>query len=157
MLITVASLTSPLTYAFYFLIHTLRPGFDAHDDDPLAECELIDEDFAWVTSAILTSCARVTAALGTEVRYLSVLEGGYDIPAIQRSAVCHVQVMLQGLPTLPSTSKPSEAGRDAPEDSTVVVQVVEESTAVVEKEDGELVALREYLEGFGIEDIKPPA
>lgn len=76
-----------------------------------------------------------------------MLEGGYDIPAIQRSAVCHVQVMLQGLPTLPSTSKPSEKGRDAPEDSTVEV----------EKEDGELVALREYLESFGIEDIKPPA
>lgn len=139
----------------------LNAGFDAHDDDPLAECELIDEDFAWVTSAILTSCARVTAALGTEVRYLSVLEGGYDIPAIQRSAVCHVQAMLQGLPLLPSTSKLSthtvEEEVDALEGSSVVVQVGVEATTVVDKEDGELVALREYLEAFGIDNTKPPA
>lgn len=24
-------------------------GFDAHDEDPLANCELTDEDFAWAT------------------------------------------------------------------------------------------------------------
>ena len=127
----------------------------------MAECELIDEDFAWVTSAILTSCARVTAALGSEVRYLSVLEGGYDIPAIQRSAVCHVQVMLQGLPALPGTSSSTVSGVEAEaggtEGSSVEVKIGVEATTVVEKEDGELVALREYLEGFGIEDTKPPA
>ena len=148
-------------YHSYILPLYLKSGFDAHDDDPLAECELIDEDFAWVTSAILTSCARVTAALGSEVRYLSVLEGGYDIPAIQRSAVCHVQVMLQGLPPLPSTSSSAVSGEEAEaeglEDSSVVVHVGMEATTVVEKEDGELMALREYLEGFGIEDTKPPA
>lgn len=102
----------------------------------------MDEDFAWVTAAILASCARVTAALGSQqVRYLSVLEGGYDIPAIQRCAVLHVEEMLRGLPELPS---------EGPSSSSTTAQEGE-----VEKEDGELVALREYLEAFGIDDTKP--
>ena len=34
-------------------------GFDAHDDDPLASCELIEDDYRWVTEAILASCSRI--------------------------------------------------------------------------------------------------
>ena len=80
------------TYSCYYI------GFDAHDDDPLADCELQDEDYHWVTAQILASCGRITAALSRPVRYLSVLEGGYDICAIQRSALCHVEAMLEGVP-----------------------------------------------------------
>ena len=98
------------TYSCYYI------GFDAHDDDPLADCELQDEDYHWVTAQILASCGRITAALSRPVRYLSVLEGGYDICAIQRSALCHVEAMLEGVPNVPvqsavagSTSAPPTA------------------------------------------------
>ena len=99
---------------------------------------------------------------------MSVLEGGYDIPAIQRSAVCHVEEMLRGLPRLPVTSFTTSATTDpvdtvssgvGQEDSECpdnISTVIDEGPlAPVVKEDGELVALREYLEAFGIEDTKP--
>ena len=137
-------------------------GFDAHDDDPLADVELVDEDFTWITATILTSCARLTAASGSEVRYLSVLEGGYDVPAIQRCAALHVEEMLKGLPVLPVLpvlpTLPERSGlpssQDGPAQGSEVVQEGERGGAG-EKEDGELVALREYLEAFGIKDTKP--
>jgi acetoin utilization deacetylase AcuC-like enzyme len=121
----------------------VRIGFDAHDDDPLADVELQDEDYHWVTAEILASCGRVAAALGTPVRYLSVLEGGYDIPAIQRSAVCHVRALLEGIPEVEARKALSvEAGDGQASDTP----------GMVFAEDGELAALREYLEDCGIKD-----
>jgi hypothetical protein len=114
--------------------------------------ELQDEDYYWVTAEILASCGRVAAALGTPVRYLSVLEGGYDIPAIQRSAVCHVRAMLEGIP---------EAGADAPgsaevgeggDQGTQSASWEDGAESRVSAEDGELAALREYLQECGIND-----
>jgi hypothetical protein len=146
----------------------LTVGFDAHDDDPLAECELQDEDYHWVTAEILASCARVEASLGQPVRYLSVLEGGYDIPAIQRSALCHVRAMLEGIPeTGVSTEKLAQGGEVAPKteraDTDVGTEGREEDTATRPthgaagaevreegREDGELAAMMEFLAECGI-------
>lgn len=44
--------------------------------------------------------------INSEVRYLSVLEGGYDLPAIERSAVSHVKAMLSSYKPPPSIIKP---------------------------------------------------
>jgi len=44
------------SYKFILLV-----GFDAHDEDPLASCELIEEDFEWVTTAILNSCVKINS------------------------------------------------------------------------------------------------
>jgi len=143
-----------LTASIHFLHSAPRAGFDAHDDDPLADVELIDEDFTWITATILASCARLTALSGSEVRYLSVLEGGYDVPAIQRCAVVHVEEMLKGLPVLPATPVLLTKQEEGPAEGSEVVQEGE-GRGAVEKEDGELVALREYLEAFGVTDTKP--
>jgi acetoin utilization deacetylase AcuC-like enzyme len=72
----------------------ISAGFDAHDDDPLASVELEDEDFEWATDEILRSCQVINPSCPPPC--LSVLEGGYDLSAIARSAVRHVRSLLQG-------------------------------------------------------------
>ena len=37
----------------------ISAGFDAHRDDPLAELELVESDFSWVTQRHLRNCADV--------------------------------------------------------------------------------------------------
>ena len=66
-------------------------GFDAHRDDPLAQLELDEGDFAWVTQAIMAATAR-----HTEGRIVSLLEGGYDLDALAASAAAHVRTLLGG-------------------------------------------------------------
>lgn len=61
-------------------------GFDAHSADPLAGLELTEDDFAWVTRAVID-------AVGREVPVVSLLEGGYDLDALGRSAAAHVRVL----------------------------------------------------------------
>lgn len=68
-------------------------GFDAHARDPIGDSSqsLEEEDFAWATRAIM-SVAR-THSRG---RVVSSLEGGYDLEALGRSALAHVQALSQG-------------------------------------------------------------
>lgn len=63
-------------------------GFDAHADDPLAQMELVDEDFAWITRELLDIADK-----HADGRVVSMLEGGYSLPALGRSASSHVQVL----------------------------------------------------------------
>lgn len=67
-------------------------GFDAHRDDPMGGLALDDEDYHWVTSL-----AMDVARSHADHRLVSVLEGGYDLNALGRSATAHVQALL-GLP-----------------------------------------------------------
>ena len=60
-------------------------GFDAHAADPLANVELTEADFAWITDEIRT---LATAQAGG--RIVSVLEGGYDLEALAGSVSAHV-------------------------------------------------------------------
>ncbi|KAJ1399907.1 hypothetical protein B484DRAFT_339310, partial [Ochromonadaceae sp. CCMP2298] len=70
-------------------------GFDAHKLDKLSRCVLEAEDFQWVTDQITMSCWRLSEVEPrSEVRYMSVLEGGYNVDANTTSAVCHVESML---------------------------------------------------------------
>lgn len=38
-------------------------GFDAHDEDPLANCELTEEDFTWATEIGVCVCVCVCSCL----------------------------------------------------------------------------------------------
>ncbi|MDX2456596.1 MAG: histone deacetylase family protein, partial [Gammaproteobacteria bacterium] len=67
----------------------ISAGFDAHDDDPLAQLCLLEEDFAWATGKI-----RDVADDYAQGRLISVLEGGYSLPALARSVEAHLQAML---------------------------------------------------------------
>jgi acetoin utilization deacetylase AcuC-like enzyme len=65
-------------------------GFDAHADDPLAGLTWTEDDFAWLTGAI---CALADEVCGGRV--VSALEGGYDLPALGRSAAAHVATLRE--------------------------------------------------------------
>jgi acetoin utilization deacetylase AcuC-like enzyme len=65
-------------------------GFDAHRDDPLADCRLETESFA--------ELARQVRALadGLGVPVGAVLEGGYDVDALAESAVATMRALEHG-------------------------------------------------------------
>ena len=65
-------------------------GFDAHGDDPLAGLCFTDDDYRWVTLALMgvaDSCCQG--------RLVSTLEGGYDLAALGRSAAAHVGALME--------------------------------------------------------------
>jgi acetoin utilization deacetylase AcuC-like enzyme len=64
-------------------------GFDAHLSDPLAHLRLTEPDFAWITEVIMQLAAR-----RCDGRIVSVLEGGYDLGALARSAAAHVGALM---------------------------------------------------------------
>ena len=64
-------------------------GFDAHEDDPLSQTYLLDDDFRWVSDWIVDMAN--THARG---RVVSVLEGGYDLDALGRCAAIHLESLL---------------------------------------------------------------
>jgi acetoin utilization deacetylase AcuC-like enzyme len=64
-------------------------GFDAHRRDPLAQLDLTEADYGWVTQ-LLARCA----ARHCKGRIVSVLEGGYDLGALGASAAAHVRALM---------------------------------------------------------------
>ena len=64
----------------------ISAGFDAHAEDPLANMQLVEEDFAWVTRELCALAQR-----HCDGRIVSVLEGGYDPAALARSVVAHLE------------------------------------------------------------------
>jgi acetoin utilization deacetylase AcuC-like enzyme len=64
-------------------------GFDAHREDPLANLQFEDDDFAWVTRELMTLAQR-----HAQGRVVSTLEGGYALSALGRSATEHVRALL---------------------------------------------------------------
>jgi len=69
----------------------ISAGFDAHMRDPLANLNLEEDDFAWVTRKIMDVADRCA-----EGRVVSVLEGGYDLEALGNSAAAHVIALMRG-------------------------------------------------------------
>jgi acetoin utilization deacetylase AcuC-like enzyme len=69
----------------------ISAGFDAHMRDPLANLNLLEADFEWATRR-LVEVAHASAG----GRVVSVLEGGYDLEGLARSAAAHVAALMQG-------------------------------------------------------------
>jgi acetoin utilization deacetylase AcuC-like enzyme len=67
----------------------ISAGFDAHSRDPLATLNLAASDFGWVTRKLM-DIADATAG----GRIVSVLEGGYDLKALQDSVAAHVAALM---------------------------------------------------------------
>ncbi|MBO9466326.1 histone deacetylase family protein [Tropicibacter sp. R15_0] len=68
----------------------ISAGFDAHQDDPLAQLNWSTEDFRRLTQdlcKIADECAQG--------RVVSTLEGGYDLQALAASAKAHVEVLME--------------------------------------------------------------
>src|SRR5689334_14112873 len=67
----------------------ISAGFDAHRDDPLAHCELVEESFAKLTSLVMAEAGRLCSG-----RIVSVLEGGYALRALAGSVAAHCRALL---------------------------------------------------------------
>jgi acetoin utilization deacetylase AcuC-like enzyme len=63
-------------------------GFDAHAEDEMAMLRFSDADYAWVTEQL-----KAVADKHAGGRMVSMLEGGYALSALGRSAVQHIKVM----------------------------------------------------------------
>ncbi|MEL7466250.1 MAG: histone deacetylase family protein [Pseudomonadota bacterium] len=68
----------------------ISAGFDAHTRDPLAELNLLDEDFVWITEKI---CDLAEAHCGGRV--VSTLEGGYDLDGLASATAAHCKVLME--------------------------------------------------------------
>jgi len=67
----------------------ISAGFDAHRSDPLAQIELNDEDFGWITERLME-----VADTHCDGRAVSMLEGGYALEALARSTDLHVKALM---------------------------------------------------------------
>ena len=65
-------------------------GFDAHINDPLAQLKLSSEDFYHLTKRTL----QISKSL-CNGNVVSILEGGYDLKALQESTQRHVDALIE--------------------------------------------------------------
>ncbi|WP_435151129.1 histone deacetylase family protein [Candidatus Pelagibacter bacterium nBUS_44] len=65
-------------------------GFDAHIDDPLAQLKLGSEDFYQLTKRTLEISKSMCNG-----NVVSILEGGYDLKALQDSSKRHVDALIE--------------------------------------------------------------
>jgi len=67
----------------------ISAGFDAHREDPLAQLNLDESDYRWISEELVKLANR-----HTQGRIVSMLEGGYNLSALGRSVVAHLQALL---------------------------------------------------------------
>jgi acetoin utilization deacetylase AcuC-like enzyme len=69
----------------------ISAGFDAHTRDPLANLNLVEADFTWVTQQLMEIADQYAQS-----RVVSVLEGGYDLEGLAGSVAAHVTALMRG-------------------------------------------------------------
>src|ERR1700710_2925209 len=69
----------------------ISAGFDAHKRDPLANLQFVEEDFGWATRKIMEVADKTAQG-----RVVSVLEGGYDLEGLSKSAAAHGTALMRG-------------------------------------------------------------
>jgi acetoin utilization deacetylase AcuC-like enzyme len=69
----------------------ISAGFDAHLRDPLANLNLVEADYAWVTQKLME-----IADAKSNGRVVSLLEGGYDLQGLAGSVAAHVTALMRG-------------------------------------------------------------
>ncbi len=69
----------------------ISAGFDAHRDDDMAGLNFVEDDYAWVTRALMA-----VADKHAKGRIVSSLEGGYHLQSLAASATAHVGELLRG-------------------------------------------------------------
>ncbi len=80
----------PRLRAFKPELIIISAGFDAHQDDPLAELNWSTGDFAWITAELCKIADEVC-----DGRIVSTLEGGYDLNALAEATRAHVEELMK--------------------------------------------------------------
>ncbi len=79
----------PALEAFAPQMIYISAGFDAHREDDMGNLALTEADYEWVTRELMAVAVR-----HAQGRVISVLEGGYALNALARSAAAHVKVLI---------------------------------------------------------------
>jgi acetoin utilization deacetylase AcuC-like enzyme len=77
----------PLARAFEPELLLVSAGYDAHAEDPLADCSVTEAGYAALTASLRRAAELVSAPMGV------VLEGGYALGALARSVAATMEVM----------------------------------------------------------------
>jgi acetoin utilization deacetylase AcuC-like enzyme len=83
-------IVEPIGRAFDPELVLVSAGFDAHRDDPLANCMLTEDTYAAMTAGMRALSKELSAPLGF------TLEGGYNLQALARSVAATMQAALNG-------------------------------------------------------------
>jgi acetoin utilization deacetylase AcuC-like enzyme len=81
---------APVARAYRPDLLLVSAGFDAHRDDPLANCELTERSYAAMSAGMRALSGELSAPLGF------VLEGGYDLPALAASVAATMAAARDG-------------------------------------------------------------
>lgn len=80
----------PELNAFQPQIIFISAGFDAHWADDIAQLQLTDADYAWVTKELVHVAKKYA-----EGRIVSMLEGGYALSVLGRSVEQHIRTLME--------------------------------------------------------------
>ncbi len=80
----------PRLQAFKPELIIISAGFDAHQDDPLANLNWSTGDFAWITEKLCQIAGEICKG-----RIVSTLEGGYDLNALAEATRAHVEELMK--------------------------------------------------------------
>jgi acetoin utilization deacetylase AcuC-like enzyme len=83
------SVILPRLRSFQPELIVISAGFDAHQRDPLANLNLLEADFLWATQKVME-----VAQASANGRVVSMLEGGYDLEGLAKSAAAHVSGLM---------------------------------------------------------------
>lgn len=67
----------------------ISAGFDGHIEEDMGQLGLVEDDYAWITRQLMAVAARHCNS-----RIVSVLEGGYELSPLGRSATVHLKTLL---------------------------------------------------------------
>ena len=88
----------PLARSYRPQLVLVSAGFDAHTDDPLADCTVSDAGFVAMTELVRGLGSEIEAPVGC------VLEGGYAIAALARCVVLTMETLASGPDAGPHSS-----------------------------------------------------
>jgi acetoin utilization deacetylase AcuC-like enzyme len=94
-------IVAPVVNEFSPSLVLVSAGFDAHRDDPLAEMRLTEEGYRAMVE-------RLLRALPTETPIAALLEGGYDLDALESSLTAALEALV-GLAPEREVSAPTDA------------------------------------------------
>jgi acetoin utilization deacetylase AcuC-like enzyme len=84
----------------------ISAGYDAHREDPLANCELDDAAYGDMAASMRELAAELEAPL------LVCLEGGYALGALSRSVVATLEALVSERPAREAPAEPAAADRE---------------------------------------------
>jgi acetoin utilization deacetylase AcuC-like enzyme len=79
----------PQLEAFKPQLILISAGFDAHKLDPMADMDLEEADYGWVTEKVVEIAEKYC-----DGRVVSTLEGGYHLEALARSVEAHLRALV---------------------------------------------------------------